>query len=389
MKKNSKRIGFLITTPFHYQFYEPIANLYQDPIFVIEILDNTPFTFDNDFIEALPGLVLKLKRKEIKAIDGVVDVLFCMTHTHLYRFFKQTKTVALQHGCADESYQFGLWRCVADLNIMFGQYSYEKVKGHCVAEIVGNVRMEGVNENSKSDGGILYVPSHVNTSSLPLFLVALSKIDPNIPIKIQIHHALLESEVLENILQNPRVQLLSEATNPIDAICEADMVLSDYSDAIFDALYLKKPVALIQKSANQDAMNTDVERLVIARAADIGPIAYCAEEVPGVILDILNNYSHWETSNEKLSEELFNKQDNAAKRIVELVEELLSGFIQPNLVQRELRAVHTSNILNISKLRRSNNSLKKKVEDCTLRRILITVYKKLYQIFIYFKARSI
>ena len=111
-----RRIGFLISHPFQYQFFQRIASHYKDPVFILELRKGTPFEFSEDFVSSLPGQVLRIPEGRLKAVDGLLDVVYCMTPKHVLTLFETTKTVALQYSLAKEVYQYGAWRAAADLN---------------------------------------------------------------------------------------------------------------------------------------------------------------------------------------------------------------------------------------------------------------------------------
>src|SRR5215217_5854294 len=103
--KVQARIAFILSHPFHYQFYAPIARLIERPIFVLEHRAKTPFEFSDDFVQMLDSQVLRIDESELKALDGLVDVIFCMTPKHVLNFFEKSKTAALQYSMAKEVYQ--------------------------------------------------------------------------------------------------------------------------------------------------------------------------------------------------------------------------------------------------------------------------------------------
>src|SRR4051812_24891202 len=101
------RTGFIISHPFQYQFYAPIAKLLHEPVFFLDVREKTPFRYDDDFIAALPGQVVILKTSELVCLDGLVDVVVTMTPVHVLQLFKRTKVVAIQYSLAKEVYQYG------------------------------------------------------------------------------------------------------------------------------------------------------------------------------------------------------------------------------------------------------------------------------------------
>jgi len=268
------RVGFVLSHPFHYFIYRPLIEALKNPVVVIEKRKKTPFEFSTDFIKALPCPYVVLDETQLGMIDKQVDIVFVMTPKHLAAGFSHARTVVMQYGMAKEYYNYGLWRSLGDLNMMYGPYSANMVQGHAVAYPVGNTRLDGYVAPVTGGGGLLYLPTYGALSTLSKFADLLPQLHPDVPIKVKLHHAseFEDAAIIARLKTDPRITLLDGYRDALDDISAADIVLSDYSGAIFDAIFLNRPVALFQPGYTQSVKRTDDRSIEIARGGDLGEV---------------------------------------------------------------------------------------------------------------------
>jgi len=402
--KPSPRVGFILSHPFQYQFYASVAERLREPVFVLEHRKATPFEFSEEFVARLPGHVVRLMESELKVLDGLLDVIFCMTPKHVLVPFKKSKSVSLQYSFAKEAYQYGPWRCVADLNLMQGDYSHAKVNGFAASEIVGNPRYDGLEVSARGGGGVLYMPTYGELSSLPLFLKALPDLPRDMRIRIKTHHGseFGDDALIEALRADDRVEMLDGYVNALPYIAEADLVVSDYSGATFDAIYLDRPIALIQHDLNQTILRTTPDSLEVSRAAEMGPIARSVEDIASVIRSALEQGDRWTESRRALKRELFAYEGCAADRVVAVLGDLLDGKYEKPLPQRLLSENYLRYIEGNRDLRKqlaaskkANKDLKKRVSTLkrrattrgALRHVLTAPYRVAKRIYKSLKRR--
>lgn len=354
------RVGFIISHPFQYQFYAPIAEKLIEPVFVLEGRAKTPFHFSEDFVTQLNGSVVRLDTGELRALDGLVDVVFCMTPIHVLKLFKVSKVVALQYSLAKEVYQYGPWRIPADLNLMQGQYSHDKIVGFCASEIVGNPRYDGCSFKEVGGGGLLYMPTYGELSSLPHFIQALPTLPDDINIRVKLHHAseFTDTDLVHQLAADSRVTLIDGYANALEDIARADVVVSDYSGAIFDAVYLDRPIALFQPSVEQTILRTNAESIEIAEAQSIGPVASTAEELYPAIKRATDERHTWKQSRDALRERIYSYEGKSADRIIAVVSDLMDGQYDPPATKRELRETYVRYIEDNRRLSAANKAKK-------------------------------
>lgn len=379
------RVGFIVSHPFQYQFYAPIAEKLIDPVFVLEGRVKTPFTFSEEFLSQLNGTVVRLDTAELLALDGLVDVIFCMTPVHVLQFFKVSKVVALQYSMAKEIYQYGPWRIVADLNMMQGQYSHDKISGFCASEIVGNPRYDNCSSLQFGGGGILYMPTYGELSSLQQFVQALPTFPDDLQICVKLHHATEfdDQQFVQILKADARVRIIDGYANALADIARADVVVSDYSGAIFDALYLDRPIVLLQPAMTQTIVRTDEESIEVAQAHIIGPVVRDPGELYDAVQQAVERQDEWRASRAPLRSQIFSYEGRSAEKIIAVVSDLVEGHYNPAATKRELRNTYIKYIEENRRLRSAAktpvkakaNVPQKKKKSSVFKRVTKTLFK--------------
>lgn len=335
------RVGFVLSHPFHYFIYRPLIKALKNPLVVIETRKKTPFEFSREFIRKLGCPYVILDENQLGTVDKQVDVIFVMTPKHLGAKFSHAKTVIMQYGMAKEYYNYGLWRCQGDLNMMYGTYSHRMIEGHAVSYPVGNTRLDGYVPPKRGGGGLLYLPTYGALSTLGMFADALPHLNPDVPIKVKLHHAseFEDAKIIERLKGDPRITLLDGYRDALDDISEADVVLSDYSGAIFDAIFLDRPVALFQPGYTQTVKRTDDRSVEISRGEDLGEVLRSEAELIS-FFDRLADGVPPKAAAVARSEFLSNP-GTAVPVALELLEKLVNDEIEPSLVQDSIRETYT------------------------------------------------
>ena len=326
----------MISHPFHFYIYRPLIQALKNPLVVIETRKKTPFEFSNAFFKSLRCPYVVLDETQLKAVDNQVDVIFVMTPKHLGAKFTHARTVVMQYGMAKEYYNYGLWRCLGDLNMMYGPYSANMVAGYAVAHAVGNTRLDGYVAPRSGGGGLLYLPTYGALSTLAKFADLLPQLNASVPIKIKLHHAseFEDAEIIARLKGDPRITLLDGYRDVLDDISEADIVLSDYSGAIFDAIFLDRPVALFQPGYTQAVKRTDDRSIEIARGADLGEVLASEDELVA-FFDRIATGQQPKPARVSRSEFLSNP-GKAVPVALDLIEKLINDEIVPSLVQESI-----------------------------------------------------
>jgi len=238
-------IAFLVTSPYQLFHYRAIASHLTDVTVVIEYRDMDYGVTDEIVVDLIPGASIeRTSRERFSALDGKYAAVVCQTPILPLEFFEKSFVVAQQYSLAKESYQYGVWRTHAHLNLMYGAYSVEKVRGFSTALAVGNPMLDRyfADKHGDHEAGqrrrILYMPTYGELSSVPSVLPHLGDIDADVTLKL--HHA----EPRDEIALPNNVNLLFSDVDPVTLFQEHDGVLTDFSGSAFDALYAGLPVVL-------------------------------------------------------------------------------------------------------------------------------------------------
>lgn len=101
---------------------------------------------------------------------------------------------------------------------------------------------------------VLYLPTYGDVSSIDQLQGALEIVKSKYRLVVKIHHGtnhLYEEEYRKKVLQELADDYFEADTPLADLLATADVVLSDNSGSIFEALYSKTPVAIYAKDLNE------------------------------------------------------------------------------------------------------------------------------------------
>jgi len=202
-----------------------------------------------------------IRHGDVDELDGVFDVVFYQSHFPLMEYFYQTKLVALQYGLAKDWHNYGAWRSLSDLNLMFGSWSVNNVTHYAPAIAVGNPKFDNWGDYSKKES----LPVNTNSTSnayKPTVLVmltwgetdktqlinALIDLKASFNIIIKLHHLdeIHKADFVKQLKNLDVGRVVSGHADQLSLLAKSDVVLSDYSGAIFDAVYAKIPVVLFR-----------------------------------------------------------------------------------------------------------------------------------------------
>ena len=141
---------------------------------------------------------------------------------------------------------------VFDAFLCYGSYDSECLKNYGITFQIGNIKYlhyKAIKNKRPKKLTILYLPTYGDYSSISLVAPELAKIKNNFNILVKPHHG---TEYLKNeleikhkeILESNFNHILSSKTSLIELLNKCDIVITDQSGAIFDALCVKKPVIM-------------------------------------------------------------------------------------------------------------------------------------------------
>lgn len=249
-------LAFLITNQYQIHHFAPIAReLPADPHFVIEVRDQ-----DFDVSEALirqhvPTAQIEwVTKRDLKQLDGRFAVIVCQTPVLPQVFLSRTLVVAQQYSLAKELYQYGVWRSLADLNLMYGRHSVERIDGFTNALAVGNPMFdrffatsapEDLTPPAPGEGPlqVLYLPTYGSLTSVDSVVEQLRTVDADVTVKL---HHMATPEERQQLPESWKT--VGSDISPVDLYPTADVVISDFSGAAFDAAYARRPLVLVDSA---------------------------------------------------------------------------------------------------------------------------------------------
>ncbi len=339
------RFGFVGWNPFQLLHSLDIARALPTSTMIVEQRAAHVNEFSDELLLECDVPVLVWPEKQMHELDGVFDVIVCQTIFTQIEHFERSKIAMLQYGQAKEPHNFGAWRALADLCLAYGPYAEQRMSYFCPTLSVGNPRLDkwdsypfmagararygaGLDPTKKT---VLYVPTWGELSTQELFFDAVIDLGRDYNVLIKLHHNthLLEPHRTDDLLSR-RVHHFGANDDLIELLAVSDIVLSDYSGAVFDALYCKKPVVLLQQhSAERFGKKLDAHSLEYAQPQRIGPVCTSPAQVAETVRRVISGELSYRVINEALVSELYTPSPGATERVVAALNALSRGEIAP------------------------------------------------------------
>lgn len=168
---------------------------------------------------------------------------------------------------------------------------------------------------------------------------------------VKLHHNTL---LLANKHQNyeklyPNLHFFYEGEDLLSLISVADIVISDFSGAIFDAIFCKKPVILFSIPL-VDQPKLDKFSLEIAHRSALG---YEVSSPERVAITVEKALTEQKLADKMLYQQLFMGNENATQQVIDALQQLVDG--KYSLSQQQLYVRQTEKLLNIEKIKQQKN----------------------------------
>lgn len=349
------KVAFIIWNTFQLLQFKPLLQALPTALLVIEKRKKSS-EIDKSLLESIPNNVAYIDSKHIhNKLDGIFDIIIIQTVFEQLYLFRKTKIVMLQYGYAKEPHNYGAWRALADLNLVYGQYAYDRISYFSPTEIVGCPRYEQLKEKlfykkayekykhllDPSKKTILYAPSWGELSSFSIYINTLYEQTQNYNVLVKLHH----NTVLLNKKHDDKtyktlffgVHFFYENEDILELISISDIVISDFSGAIFDAVFCGKVLILVS-IPNLKAEKIDQFSLEVSSRELLGTEVFTPEELEQVLSD-----EHQSLVNKSINNELFpllfHIATNSVENVVQSLESLLLGKYKLNQQQLYVRQV--------------------------------------------------
>ncbi|HPZ44834.1 MAG TPA: CDP-glycerol glycerophosphotransferase family protein [Coprothermobacter proteolyticus] len=239
------QIGFLCTTPFHYYLFDPVKKLLSNSNYVLVESNPRQYRSAREFFRDRHVLDAVENPQVIKDFD----VLVCPFLMPLvYKENQEKIFVRMVYGLSKATWNYGWWNMLFDEFLVYGSYDAKILSFYGPTVKIGNPKFDDwfngnvepypVEPNKKT---ILYLPTYDDLSTLSWVLPVLSKMAENFNVILKTHHGTNASE-LKKVFS--RVEILGGDVDILPLLASADVVVSDYSGAIFDAILAEKPLVL-------------------------------------------------------------------------------------------------------------------------------------------------
>ncbi|MBU8881191.1 CDP-glycerol glycerophosphotransferase family protein [Bacillus sp. FJAT-29790] len=305
------KIGFVCTTIFHHIHFKSIYEQFeQEGIFII-----VPNKFNENRYKRLVeyfevNQIPFCSVYDIVAEQVKIDTIIAPYWFPFFQFIpSKIKRIRLLYGYAKDAWNYADWNKAFDLALVYGAYAEERLKdkvdcvsiGHPrffpenllqintdIKDVKGRSLKQWYSSSNDSFSTVLYCPTWGNLTSIEIFQQVIEKINLNNRIIIKLHHnnVLNEKLDLSGIYENNNLFVCDEKVDIFDLFPAVDVVLSDYSGAIFDAILARKKILLLDVISS-NIRDTGIENLRLMK--NISSVVYdneSYEKTNSVSLDI-------------------------------------------------------------------------------------------------------
>lgn len=334
----SPSFAFVGWNPFQLRLASPVARELPGGCMVVECRKQHPFHFSPSALDGSDLPWLGWPAGELARLDGLFDVIVCQTVFPGLERIERSRVAMLQYGLAKEPYNYGAWRAMADLHLAYGSYSASRLGAHAPAVAVGQpamdrrydphyarrVRAEWAGRLDPSKATVAYVPTWGALSTSDAFATAVRALSDRYNVVLKLHHntAMLERGQ-RRALREVSPYVVDGTVDLLDVLTIADVVLSDYSGAIFDAIHCDLPVVLLQTdSASRFGDRLDAESIEYRLREDLGRVVRDPAELGATVDAQLSKPKHPPA---ELVESLFERGPGASVRAANALRALAAG----------------------------------------------------------------
>lgn len=360
MKKCEPKIAFIGWNPFQLIHVSELIKQIPNSIFILENKHNSLSQFDKALLSRPEVPVQTYRSKDIHKLDNLYDIVVCQTaFTDIHRFNK-AKIAMIQYGYAKEPHNFGAWRSLADICFTYGPYASEKISYFCPTTEIGHARKEEIEKTSfilesqqkfrdllkPNKKTILYLPTWGELNSSKEYLSTVLSLQDNYNVIVKIHH---NTDLLS--LKSSRKKkkqahaFLGANDDSLQLIAISDVIISDYSGAIFDAVFCKKPIILLNsKIIFKGSDKVDEYSIEYRRRNELGYNVDRPEDLINAVEDSLSDNKYL-LANELYEHLYFSDKINTYKKIHEGLVKLNqvdnSGLSQQQLyIRQEIKKLY-------------------------------------------------
>lgn len=249
---NNEPIAFVIHNTVLYETIKPVLrelerlNIGYD-LFIPEIYEDKWRDMAADTYEFLKSIHQKVELINDKPLKKYTIAFY--PYLPYYIEVDSVYTIRYQYGMAKPNWNFGAWSLRFDYILCNSTYDYSVLRTYAACEITGLLKFANFQKiKSDRDNGkpnLLYLPTYGVESSIEQVISELEQLKNEFNITIKLHHGTtyLEQERVE-LIKGIFPEVLDHRDSLVDLIARTDVILSDGSGAIFDALYTDTPIVI-------------------------------------------------------------------------------------------------------------------------------------------------
>lgn len=269
-------IGFIVQTPYHFYVFKNVIKYLPGAEFVVEseFEIGEPEDIRNKRIEAIDNLFNQndvfWRLVDFKNIPDEEKISFLkkykvLVSTNANAIIKSPlaagiKKIRLQYGLSKDLDEYGAWNRCFNLILAHGPHSSEYLKIYADCKEVGFPKFDDwfnneldrafirsiKNRLEPSKKTVLYMPTHGALSSLRNYFDCFVGLKEKYNLIVKFHSMTIwrDPESVE-LHKNSGFLVYGDNVNIMPLLRAADIVVTDTSGAIFDALLTEKPLVII------------------------------------------------------------------------------------------------------------------------------------------------
>lgn len=343
-------IAFVGWNSFQFLHFENVSAKFPGATFLIEERKADARIDDSQLEGSSVKNIVRRDKQSMRKLDGEFDILVCQTPFAGIETITRSKIVSLQYGYAKEGHNFGPWRSFADVCLTFGNYASSKIQPFSPCIAIGNPRYEQWGEAAfqatakalyatrlnPAKKTVLYAPTWGALSSFGQFAGAVAELSHQYNVIAKLHHNSTTSS-------HPFESTCGTMDDIVKLLAVSDLLISDFSGSIFDAIYCKVPVILLDPSGAEslETSVSDCYSIERARRDEIGLIVSEPAHLAQAVAETLEHSAERIELLEGLRSELFLNACDASTRarqaILKLTEGKISRSQSQDYVRREMR----------------------------------------------------
>lgn len=324
-------VGFLVWNEFQFFHVKSVLRQFPETVLLIEARSGLRRRFPMVVTKGLSNRIEVIKSSELARIDDMVDVVVLQSNTDAKKHLKRTKVAGLQYSLSKEWHQYGPWLTETDLVLCFGEYSRKRIRSKAPVVSVGNPRMEDYFADRLDQGTLQHHARKLDPSKRTLMLApswqektlvrsmkrGLKELQRDFNVFWVPHH---NTRIFDNVLTNWFKRHTTGYDCYLYYLKLADILVSDTSGSLFDAIFAQKPVIITDLDLSETAHGISIE---FQRRDEIGPVARSIGDIRRVGQEILEGGLSYSAQNARLSHECFAPSGQVASRIMTAISEHL------------------------------------------------------------------